>query len=82
MSNFDVLSELCRDKVVSNDRSYYSILKMWMDALLYKKPQYHCFTLKTVRLSSQIDAIRVTAAINVFFTIYVYISLIFCSGTG
>lgn len=28
MSNFDVLSELCRDKVVSNDRSYYSILKM------------------------------------------------------
>ena len=28
MSNFDVLSELCRDIVVSNDKSYYSILKM------------------------------------------------------
>ena len=40
MSNFDVLSELCREKVVSNDRSYYCVLKnvypTWCDVLIVR----------------------------------------------
>ena len=40
MSNFDVLRELCREKVVSNDRSYYCVLKnvysTWCDVLIVR----------------------------------------------